>query len=82
METAPGIFYTGAADYDRWFDTPEGSILFGDELKATRLLWHSDWHPALEVGVGTGRFAQVLGIEYGLDPAPGALRLRPPGESS
>lgn len=75
MERKPDIFDTEAADYDLWFDSPEGSILFGNELAAIRLLWRSDWHPALEVGVGTGRFAQALGIEYGLDPAAEALRL-------
>lgn len=75
METAPNIFDIGAADYDRWFDSPEGKILFGNELAAIKLLWRNEWHPALEVGVGTGRFAQVLGIEYGLDPAAGVLRL-------
>lgn len=29
---------------------------------------------SLEVGVGSGRFAAPLGIEYGLDPAPAMLR--------
>jgi SAM-dependent methyltransferase len=75
MERATDIFDTGAAEYDSWFDSPDGRILFGNELAAIRLLWRNDWHPALEVGVGTGRFAEALGIEYGLDPAAGALRM-------
>ena len=30
--------------------------------------------PLLEVGVGTGRFAQALGIEYGVDISSGVLK--------
>ncbi len=75
MGDADDIFDTHAEEYDRWFDSPEGRVLFANELAAVRLLWRDDWRPALEVGVGTGRFAKALGIEYGLDPAAGALRL-------
>jgi ubiquinone/menaquinone biosynthesis C-methylase UbiE len=49
--------------------------LFSNELAAVKLLWRDEFHAALEVGVGTGRFAEALGMEYGLDPAAGALRL-------
>jgi len=71
---ATDIFDTEAEHYDAWFDTPDGRILFQNELAAIRLLWHNAFHPALEVGVGTGRFAAALGIVHGVDPAPGALR--------
>jgi SAM-dependent methyltransferase len=30
--------------------------------------------PWLEIGVGTGRFAEVLGVEEGIDPSPAVLR--------
>jgi ubiquinone/menaquinone biosynthesis C-methylase UbiE len=69
------IFDTEAERYDAWFDTPEGRTLFANELAAIRLLWRDEFRPALEVGVGTGRFAQALGVECGIDPAAGALRL-------
>lgn len=64
-----------AARYDAWFDSPEGRVLFENELAAIRLLWRDGFRPALDVGVGTGRFAQALGVEFGIDPAAGALRL-------
>ncbi|HAO78267.1 MAG TPA: hypothetical protein DCQ92_04670 [Verrucomicrobia subdivision 3 bacterium] len=69
------IFDAGAERYDAWFDSPKGRVLFENEFAAIRLLWRDDFHPALEVGVGTGRFAQTLGVEFGIDPAAGALRL-------
>jgi ubiquinone/menaquinone biosynthesis C-methylase UbiE len=69
------IFDVEAERYDAWFDTPKGRVLFENELAATRLLWREEFRPALEVGVGTGRFARALGVEFGIDPAAGALRL-------
>lgn len=75
MSTVASIFDTEAGRYDAWFDTPDGRMLFDNELQAIRLLWRDDYHPALEVGVGTGRFAQALGVEFGIDPAAGSLRL-------
>jgi ubiquinone/menaquinone biosynthesis C-methylase UbiE len=69
------IFDVEAERYDAWFDTPKGRVLFENELAAIRLLWRDEFRPALEVGVGTGRFARALGVEFGIDPAAGALRL-------
>jgi len=75
MVESPNIFDTEAERYDAWFDSPDGRVLFENELAAIRLLWRGDFRPALEVGVGTGRFAQALGVEFGVDPSAGALRL-------
>jgi SAM-dependent methyltransferase len=75
MEGTVDIFSAEADRYDAWFDSPEGRVLFENEVAAIRLLWRHEFCPALEVGVGTGRFAQALGVEFGLDPAAGALRL-------
>lgn len=75
MSDAASTFDLEAERYDGWFDTPDGRILFENELAAIRLLWRDEFRPALEVGVGTGRFAQALGVESGIDPAAGALRL-------
>jgi len=74
MREPTTIFDTEAERYDAWFDSPEGRVLFENELAAIRLLWRDAFCPALEVGVGTGRFAQALGVEFGIDPAAGALR--------
>lgn len=73
MHEPTTIFDTEAELYDAWFDSPEGRVLFENELATIRLLWRDDFRPALEVGVGTGRFAQALGVEFGIDPAAGAL---------
>jgi SAM-dependent methyltransferase len=57
-----------ASAYDAWFED-EGKLIFAIEVegfqKALPLLPKS-W---LEIGVGSGRFAQSLGIELGLDPS-------------
>ncbi|MEW6417591.1 MAG: class I SAM-dependent methyltransferase [Nitrospirota bacterium] len=56
-------------DYDKWFDSPEGRMLFKMEVEAVRLLMKGLRKPFLEIGVGTGRFAKELGIEFGIDPS-------------
>ncbi len=58
-------------DYDGWY---EGNILFENELKAIKLLGKIS-SPSLEIGVGTGRFAQALNISFGLDPSKEMLKL-------
>jgi SAM-dependent methyltransferase len=57
-----------AAEYDAWFDK-EGSLIFFIEVQAFRTLLPSLPKPWLEIGVGSGRFAQALGIETGVDPS-------------
>jgi SAM-dependent methyltransferase len=57
-----------AAEYDAWFDK-EGSPIFFIEVQAFRELLPSLPKPWLEVGVGSGRFAEALGIETGIDPS-------------
>jgi SAM-dependent methyltransferase len=65
-------FNERAAEYDRWFaDNP----LFGIELAALQASGETLPRPRLEIGVGPGRFAQALGIEYGIDPAISPLQL-------
>lgn len=58
-----------AKDYDHWFDSPESRILFLTETHCLQELAAGKEGLWLEVGIGTGRFAQVLGIEFGLDPS-------------
>lgn len=72
MTTASAeIFDAQAAAYDLWFESADGRVLFESELAALRLIWPEHVGPGLEIGVGTGRFAQALGVELGIEPAAG-----------
>jgi SAM-dependent methyltransferase len=57
-----------ASEYDRWFDE-EGRAVFLTELRALAELSPELPKPWLEIGVGSGRFAQALGIDAGVDPS-------------
>ena len=57
-----------ASDYDAWFEG-EGKPVFAIEMQAFQQVLSSLPKPWLEVGVGSGRFAQALGIETGVDPS-------------
>jgi SAM-dependent methyltransferase len=63
-----------AAKYDSWYDS-KGRFAFRSELAALRTLLEGLERPWLEIGVGTGRFAEALGIEHGLDPSEELLKL-------
>jgi ubiquinone/menaquinone biosynthesis C-methylase UbiE len=71
-------FDTIADSYDRWYDSPEGRAIFNAELKCLRRLCEqlaltsARW---LETGVGTGRFASMLGIAEGMDPSSRMLEI-------
>jgi ubiquinone/menaquinone biosynthesis C-methylase UbiE len=65
---------THADEYDAWFDTEVGKAIFAMEVDCLKPILHRYSRPYLEVGVGSGRFAQALGIEYGVDPALTLLR--------
>lgn len=69
------IFNLYAEDYDKWFDTPEGKMLFKMEVEAVRMLMKNIEKPFLEIGVGTGRFAKELGIDFGIDPSSKMLEI-------
>ena len=68
------IFDREAARYDTWFESERGRALFESEVHCLRQVSAGLPRPWLEVGAGTGRFAQALGIDVGVDPARGALR--------
>jgi len=61
-----------AAEYDRWFADHEDT--YRSELEAVRALL-PEHSAALEVGVGTGRFAGPLGVRRGIEPS-GPMRER------
>jgi len=66
------VFQNRAQEYDSWFDN---SLLFAIEASAIRDLPLSIQAPALEIGVGPGRFAEALGSDYGIDPASAPLKI-------
>jgi SAM-dependent methyltransferase len=63
-----------ALEYDAWFDK-EGSLIFSIEVQALKSLLPVLPKPWLEIGVGSGRFAQVLGIKTGIDPSSKLLQI-------
>ena len=63
-----------ASEYDAWYDSEPGATIFAMEAECLQPLLHSYRRPYLEVGVGSGRFAQALGIKYGADPSVALLQ--------
>ncbi len=74
MRGIPQVFDRLARDYDHWYEKPFGRSVYALELSALRRVCR-DFRQALEVGVGTGRFAKPLGIPYGADPSREMLKL-------
>jgi SAM-dependent methyltransferase len=70
-----GLFDRLAGRYDAWYEGPAGGVLLPLEVATLAPLLGSAGRPRLEIGVGSGRFAQALGVEVGLDPAPAPLVL-------
>ncbi|MDP2659439.1 MAG: class I SAM-dependent methyltransferase [Dehalococcoidia bacterium] len=64
-----------AAQYDAWYDSDVGRPIFATEVACLRPFLHRYPMPHLEIGVGSGRFAQALAIEDGVDPAAAPLKL-------
>lgn len=58
---------------DAWYDSPTGRPILATEVAALRPLIEVFAQPRLEIGVGTGRFADLLGVRFGLDPSRDAL---------
>lgn len=69
---AARVFDERAEEYDAWF---AGSLLFASELTALQELSTPLLAPKLEIGVGPGRFAEALGVKFGIDPALAPLAL-------
>ncbi|TFG18185.1 MAG: class I SAM-dependent methyltransferase [Promethearchaeota archaeon] len=63
-----------AKKYDSWYDT-KGKLIFKIELLAIKSILKGLPTPWVEIGVGSGRFAQALGIPEGLDPSIELLKI-------
>lgn len=68
------VFDTFADRYDKWYDKPFGKSAFRLEKDCIEFLCGDLAKPFLEVGVGTGRFAVALNLEYGVDRSIRVLR--------
>ncbi|OGF63299.1 MAG: hypothetical protein A2Y62_00510 [Candidatus Fischerbacteria bacterium RBG_13_37_8] len=60
------LFEVFINEYDNWFD--EHNLLYLSELDAVNHFIPKGKR-GLEIGVGTARFAALLGIEYGIEPS-------------
>jgi ubiquinone/menaquinone biosynthesis C-methylase UbiE len=60
------IFEERAREYDEWYESHP--LFYESELQALRKVIPPKMK-GLEIGVGTGRFAQPLQVQYGIEPA-------------
>ncbi len=60
------VFDDFALEYDKWFENHE--IEYAQELKAIRAFLPAEGN-GVEIGAGTGRFSQPLGISLGIEPS-------------
>lgn len=68
------LFERYADRYDAWYEGPIGRGAYRSEVRALAPLMARCPRPWLEVGVGSGRFAQALSVPFGVDPAHAPLR--------
>ena len=66
------VFDRYAQKYDAWYDKNKFAYL--SELKALNKMLPKKGK-GLEIGVGTGRFAGPLGIQFGIDPSRKMLKI-------
>jgi SAM-dependent methyltransferase len=64
-----------AMRYDKWFDSEKGREIFAREVSCLKSLMPEEVRGWLEVGVGTGRFAEALGVPEGVDPSSAVLEI-------
>ena len=68
------IFDISTEKYDAWYDSEVGSSLYESELLCLKPFIEEATSPILEIGVGTGRFAEYFPEVIGIDPAFNALK--------
>jgi ubiquinone/menaquinone biosynthesis C-methylase UbiE len=74
FESKIRAFDSLARAYDAWFEQ-EGRLIFASEVEALRQVLPLLPRPWIEIGVGSGRFAQALGMDIGLDPSSKLLEM-------
>jgi SAM-dependent methyltransferase len=74
LDRASMAFDSLSSIYDSWFEE-QGKLIFAIEVGAFKDVLPSLPKSWLEVGVGSGRFAQALQIETGIDPSLNMLEL-------
>ena len=67
------VFEEYAVDYDRWFD--EHRDEYHAELARIRKVIPPPDSRSIEVGLGSGRFAALLGIRIGVEPSRALCRM-------
>jgi SAM-dependent methyltransferase len=72
MQTLPNPFEEYPDRFDDWFE--KNRAVYESELLAVRTA-SPEVGLGLEIGVGTGRFAEPLGVKIGIDPALNALKM-------
>jgi ubiquinone/menaquinone biosynthesis C-methylase UbiE len=68
------IFDISIEKYDAWYDSEDGRPLYESELLCLKPFIEDSTYPILEIGVGTGRFAEHFPGVVGMDPAFNALK--------
>jgi SAM-dependent methyltransferase len=68
------IFEISTEKYDAWYDSEDGRPLYECELLCLKPFIEDETSPILEIGVGTGRFAEHFPGVIGVDPAFNALK--------
>ena len=66
MSESIQVYNQKSEEYDQWFD--EYPVLFASELKALEKVVPKNKF-GVEIGIGSGRFAEKLAIDRGLDPS-------------
>lgn len=67
-------FEVFAKEYDAWYDSQEGKIVYENEKKCIEKLLNN-CEKVLEVGVGTGRFACLANQAVGIDASFAPLKI-------
>ena len=65
------LFDRLANEYDQWFE--DNPLILASEIEAVRQVTPT-FTRAVEVGVGTGRFSEALGVPLGVEPSFGMAR--------
>ncbi len=72
MNESKKVFDNYSLEYDRWYDT--NKKLFQNEIECIKKVLPSNYY-SLEIGAGTGRFSEKLGINIAFDYSIGMLKI-------